>query len=271
MTAQVVTSQVVMLTGDDRGAEIRRWCLAAALVVAAHGGLLGAYLLRPAPDAEGAPEAPPIIIDLAPMPVAPASQADLAPGPEMVEAQPTPKPPPQTEPELVEPVPEVNAPAEVTLPKPEPKASEQKPEERPDQKADTKPVDQNTPAPLTTAAPRSERSTAQAPAAPSPGSNAATRAAMAQWRDLVAARLQQNKRYPRDAEARHETGAAVLTFSVNRAGKVLSARVVKSSGHAVLDDEVLEMVHRAEPLPAFPPAMTQAAIQLTVPIQFSLR
>jgi hypothetical protein len=30
------------------------------------------------------------------------------------------------------------------------------------------------------------------------------------------------------------------------------------------------MLRRAEPLPAFGPAMTQSSIQLTVPIQFSL-
>lgn len=269
-----MTMQALILTGHDRGQEFRRWALAAALVVAVHGGLAAAYLLRPAPEAQGAPEAPAIIIDLAPVPVAPASQADLAPGPEMVEAQAAPKPPPQTEPEITEPMPPMDAPApaEVTLPKPEPKAVEQKPEEKPDEKKveETKPVEQAMPAPRTTAAPRSEQNTAAAPAAPSPGS-AASRAQMAQWRDLVAARLQQNKRYPREAEVRHETGVVTLNFSVDRNGKVLSSRIIKSSGHVSLDDEVLAMLRRAAPLPAFGPAMTQSAIQLTVPIQFSLR
>ena len=263
--------QALILADGDERHEFKRWAAAAALVVLAHAGLAGAYLLRPAPEDEGAPEAPAIIIDLAPVPVAPASQADLAPGPEMIEAQPAPKPPPQTEKELVESVPEAMVPAEVALPKPEPKAVEKKTEERPDdQKSDAPPSEQAAPAPRTTAAPRSEQNTALTPAAPSPGS-AASRAQLAQWRDLVAARLQQNKRYPRDAEARHETGIVTLNFSVDRRGKVLSSRIVKSSGHSSLDEEVLAMVHRAEPLPAFGPAMTQSVIQLTVPIQFSQR
>jgi len=267
-----MTAQALILSGQDRGQEFKRWSLAAALVVAAHAGLASAYLLRPAPEAEGAPEAPAIIIDLAPMPVAPSSQADLAPGPEMVEAQPAPAPPPRAEPEVVEPVPKVEAPAEVTLPKPEPKAVEHKPEQKPDdRKVDTRPVEQATPAPRTTAAPRSEQATAPVPAGPSPGSSAASRAQMAQWRDLVAARLQQNKRYPRAAEARRETGVVTLNFSVDRRGKVLSSRILKSSGHSSLDEEVLAMVRRAEPLPAFGPAMAQSKIELTVPIQFSLR
>jgi protein TonB len=240
------------------------------MVVVAHAGLAGAYLLRPTPEVDGAPEAPAIIVDLAPMPVAPSSQADLAPGPEMIEAQPAPKPPPQTEKELVDSIPEPPAAAEVTLPKPEPKAAEKRTAEQPDdQKFEAKPAEQAPPAPKTTASPRSEQNTTQAPAAPSPG-RAASRAQLAQWRDLVAARLQQNKRYPREAEVRRETGVVTLNFSVDRRGKVLSSRIVRSSGHSSLDDEVLAMLRRAEPLPAFGPAMTQSSIQLTVPIQFSL-
>ena len=145
----------------------------------------------------------------------------------------------------------------MTLPLPEPKAAEKKPEEKPDtQKAETKPVQQNTPAPRTTAAPRSEQHTAATPQAPSPGS-AASRAAIASWRDLVLARLQQNKRYPAGAEARREQGVATLSFSVDRHGRVLARSITRSSGSAALDAEVLAMVQRAQPLPAFPPAMTQ--------------
>ena len=130
---------------------------------------MAGYFYLPEAEPEGSAVSPAVIVELAPVPVAPASPDDLAPGPDMLEAQPTPKPPEQTEPEIVEPVPKIEAPAEVTLPLPVPKAAEKKPEENPDtQKAETKPVQQQTPAPRTTAAPRSETSTAAAPAAPVP-------------------------------------------------------------------------------------------------------
>jgi protein TonB len=87
----------------------------------------------------------------------------------------------------------------------------------------------------------------------------------------VVARLQQAKRYPSGAEARREQGVATLSFSVNRHGRVVSHRIARSSGHSSLDQEVLAMIQRAQPLPAFPPAMTQAVVHLTVPIRFSLR
>ena len=85
------------------------------------------------------------------------------------------------------------------------------------------------------------------------------------------ARLQQNKRYPAGAESRREQGVATLSFSVDRNGRVLARSVARSSGVPALDEEVLAMVQRSQPLPAFPPAMTQQSINLVVPIRFTLR
>ena len=62
-----------------------------------------------------------------------------------------------------------------------------------------------------------------------------------------------------------------LSLSVDRNGRVLARSISKSSGVAALDEEVLAMVQRAQPLPAFPPAMMQQSVNLVVPIRFSLR
>ena len=260
-----MTAPALILQGPDAREEFRRWSLAAAIVCAAHVGLMAGYMLMPAAEPEGAMESPAVLIDFAPVPAAPASPDDIAPGPDMLEAQPTPMSPEQVEPQVVEPMPRVEAPAEVT-----PKATEKKPAENPDkQKSETTPVQRNTPAPQTTAAPRSEQHTAATPQAPSPG-NAASRAAIASWRDLVVARLQQHERYPAAAAGR-EQGVVMLSFSVERNGRVLARSISKSSGVAAVDEEVLAMVQRAQPLPAFPPAMMQQSVNLVVPIRFSLR
>jgi protein TonB len=255
-----MTAGALALADFDSGAELRRWALAAAIVLAAHVGLASVYWLMPYPEAEGSAEAPAVIVDLAPLAASP-SQQDLAPGPQTVEPQPTPKQE-QTEPKVVEPVPMAEAPAEVTLPKPEPKAVEKKPEED-TQKAERAVVQE-------TATARSARETAATPAAPSPGSEAAQRA-IAKWRDLLMARLAQNKRYPASARARGEQGVVMLSFTVDRSGHVLARSIAKGSGFAALDEEVLAMVKRAEPLPAFPPAMVQPQIQETVPIRFRVQ
>ena len=263
-------ARTIILPGHDDGWDFKRWGLSAAIVVAAHFGLMASYLLLPSSQPPGAPLAPAVIVDLAPLAVAPSSPVDLAPGPEMVESQPLPEPPPPA-PQVVQPMPKIEAPAEVTLPLPEPpKPVEQKPVEKPEsKKPEPVRVERKPPAPRTAASPKSEYRTAPVPRAPSPGS-AASHAAMASWRDLVVARLQQSKRYPSGAESNREQGVVTLSFSVDRHGRVLSRSIVRGSGHSSLDQEVLAMIQRAQPLPAFPPAMTQPSIHLTVPIRFSL-
>jgi protein TonB len=52
---------------------------------------------------------------------------------------------------------------------------------------------------------------------------------------------------------------------------VLSHHVERSSGHAVLDREVEELLERASPLPAMPADMTQDRLEVVVPIAFGLR
>lgn len=262
-----MTAQALILQAPSVGDEIKRWTLAAAIVGAAHFGLMAGYLLMPEPEVEGSPVSPAVIVELAPVPVAPFSPNDLAPGPEMVEAQPTPKPPPQVEPEVVEPMPKLEAPVEITLPEPKPKAAEKKPEESPDtQKTETPPVEQTVAAPRTTAAPRSDEHTAATPQAPSPG-NAQSRDATLKWQALVAARLQRSKRNPAGADAQRR-GVAMLTFSVDRHGRILSKSVSRSSGYPGLDEEALAMLQRAQPLPAFLPGMTQEVESLTQEVRF---
>jgi periplasmic protein TonB len=91
------------------------------------------------------------------------------------------------------------------------------------------------------------------------------------WESLLLKHLQEFKNYPLDARQRNEQGVVLLAFSIDRNGHVTSRRIVKSSGYADLDGEVLALVERAQPMPAFPPSMTEAELNLTVPIRFSLR
>lgn len=91
------------------------------------------------------------------------------------------------------------------------------------------------------------------------------------WETNLVKHLQQFKRYPGDAQARGEEGVVLLSFSVDRTGHVLTHKIARSSGFPLLDAEVMSMIERAQPLPAFPASMTQETLDLTVPIRFSLR
>ena len=65
--------------------------------------------------------------------------------------------------------------------------------------------------------------------------------------------LNKFKQYPATAGARHASGETLVTFSVDREGKIISSSVVKSSGE--LDQAPLEMLIKAQPLPPFPADM----------------
>lgn len=83
--------------------------------------------------------------------------------------------------------------------------------------------------------------------------------------------LNRHKRYPSRARRLRQEGTVKVSFTINRSGRVLSHRIVSSSGHALLDQEVEAMLKRASPLPSFPPGMSQSQLTITVPIRFSLR
>lgn len=83
--------------------------------------------------------------------------------------------------------------------------------------------------------------------------------------------LERYKQYPRMAELRRQQGTALLRFTMTRDGRVVSHRLDRSSGHAVLDREAEELIERASPLPAMPADMSQERLEVVVPIAFGLR
>lgn len=182
-------------------------------------------------------------------------QLDIAPGPQMQEAEPPP-PEPEKPQEVVEeqvPPTPVQEKAEVVAPPEKPK-----PEPKPIVKPKPKPVERpkkptEAPAPRTTATPQ------------------AAQAARANYNGILSAHLQRYKQYPSGAKAAGEQGVAMLSFTVSRNGQVLGAHLARSSGSSALDGETMSMIRRAQPLPSFPPEMTQSSASFTVPVRFFLR
>jgi periplasmic protein TonB len=223
----------------------RRWIISGVAVLCGYAAAAAAGLLlwRPQPHQIG-DDSSVISIELAPIDsTADAKRTDVAPAPkEMVEqkaipAQPVKQP---EQPKVEEQPPPKPAPTAIALPmekKPPVPVAEQRP-----------------PAPVTAA----------------PVKGGAPRIAPS-WESRLFRRLQQAKRYPSEARAHGEQGVVLLAFSIDRDGHVISRHVVHGSGYAALDDEAMALVMRAQPMPAFPPSMTEAELNLTVPIHFSLR
>ena len=249
-------------------AAARRWGASAFAIAAAHAALIAValnwYTQRPVPGVS----LPAIMVDMAPASSAPQpTQMDLAPGPVMQQADASPPEPAAAEAvqEQIAPTPPQEKP-EVIAP-PEPKTEiplAVKPKVvRPDAK---KPTDAP-PAPRTTASPKAER---QAPAA-SAANAGASAAALASYRQMVAAHLQRFKQYPPAAKAAGQQGTARVSFTLSRSGGVLSVGLGGSSGHSALDAETLAMVRRAQPFPAFPADVKQASMPFSAPVAFYIR
>jgi periplasmic protein TonB len=255
---------------DETGIALR-WAACLLVVMAAH--MAAVLLLRTSMSDHGTHAAPAaVLLDLAPE-----LQAPPAPEPE-----PTPSPAPS------EPV--TSSPPESPLPvgQPPPLPQELPPVEPPLMEVPVSPTAQPEvvppipppspprPAARTIKRPPAERATRSPPppmqaspvpvqAAPQPGVIPTT------WQDALRAHLARFKRYPMLAQRRGEEGTAMVRFTMNRAGTVLSVMVVRGTGHSALDHEAQQWIERAQPLPPPPSDVAGDRIELVIPLKFELR
>ncbi|CAN5407293.1 energy transducer TonB [soil metagenome] len=245
----------LVLHGPPDKADIRRWAIAAGIVIAVHVGAIAAGLNWYTPPDVLGTASEPIMLDLESAPQTPDPVQDIAPGPPMQEAEPPP-PEPEKPQEVVEeqvPPTPVQEKAEVVAPPEKPK-----PEPKPIVKPKPKPIE------------RPKKPT-EAPAPQTSASPQAAQAARMNYNGLLSAHLQRYKQYPPGAKAAGEQGVAMLSFTVSRSGQVLGAHLARSSGSSALDGETMSMIRRAQPLPSFPPEMTQSSASFTVPVRVFLR
>ena len=129
------------------------------------------------------------------------------------------------------------------------------------------------PAPLTLAPPALPVETAAVPAAPEQGPFTPSDAkALQSWQKQIVALLERNKRYPAAAQARRQQGVAQVSFSLDRQGRVVESRLMRSSGATLLDEEALALIRRAQPFPPWPARELRGEkVELTVPIRFNLK
>ena len=105
--------------------------------------------------------------------------------------------------------------------------------------------------------------TGVAPSTPPASESAAT----ASWQKSLVARLARLQQYP--PLARGVQGVVSLAFSIDRHGNLVSSRIVKSSGSALLDAAALDLIKRAAPLPPPPAEIADSELSFVVPIRFA--
>ncbi|MDH4190475.1 MAG: TonB family protein [Betaproteobacteria bacterium] len=105
---------------------------------------------------------------------------------------------------------------------------------------------------------------AAAPAGPDP-------ALVRQYRVAVMGAAQRYKRYPRIAMENTWQGRVEVTMKVRANGSLATLDVKKSTGHAVLDHQALDMIREANSRTPLPETLRGREFAIDIPVVFSLR
>jgi protein TonB len=205
--------------------------------------------IRPEPKIEPRPEPPPVA-RIEPRPEPPPTPT--------VEPRPEPRPEPRTEirPEP-QPVPR-EAPPPAVQPRVEPSVAAP---------AVVRPV----PAPVATAPAPPVVAPQPPPSAPKITDDAHENRLVATYGQSISKEIKRYQKYPPPAQRRGWEGTAEVLLQLAADGKVTGITLGKSSGHAILDEEALDMVRRASPLPQAPPDLRGRPLVVSVPIVFRLQ
>ncbi len=240
-----------------------------------------AMLSEAPPPAPAEPPPEPVKVETPPEPTpaepTPVEVAELPPPPEPPLDLPLPEPPPEVKPEelirsITPPVADLPPPPPPPKPKPAPKprpvvvksppAVPKPPQEvipaaqtvsEPPPQANPPPVVARDPGPVVAAAPS---------APPAPDSDYMSK--LSSW-------LARHKPDAGRTMRGQRQGQAVVEFTISRDGRVLGKKLVQSSGNETLDMAALEMIDRANPMPAMPASFTADSWTLTIPVNFQLR
>lgn len=174
------------------------------------------------------------------------------------------------------PQPVVTPPPKPAPPKPKPKP---KPKLKPVQRLTPKPVTrylaEETPKERPDPTPAPEPSPAPAPkAAPRPAVAAGPAAKPNQpdfgWlQRYLAEKIRRNRHYPGAARSQGLEGRVLVRAVIGSSGDLLSAEILKSSGHDILDEEAVATLRRSTPVPVSE-AHHWNQVAITIPFDYHL-
>ncbi len=147
----------------------------------------------------------------------------------------------------------------------------------------TGPAPTAAPAPMTKAAPAPVESapvapapvaaivrTEPAPAVPVHAEEPLDPALLERYGRSLSSALARQQQYPRIAAMRGWEGEVQLRVTIARKGNIVATQVVHSSGFDVLDQNAVQLVTNAAPLPRPPETLQNREIQIIVPVHYKL-
>jgi protein TonB len=76
--------------------------------------------------------------------------------------------------------------------------------------------------------------------------------ALVRYEQMLPLWLQKFKKYPKHARLLKLKGKGVIKITIARNGKVIKSQIDKSTGYAILDGAMLDMVEKADPVVPVP-------------------
>jgi len=90
------------------------------------------------------------------------------------------------------------------------------------------------------------------------------------WQSVLLGQLERHKRYPREARRKKQEAIVYVRITINRDGTLVDYRLTQPSAHKSLNQETLNLIARAQPLPPPPPKIGGDTLEFVVPIEFYL-
>jgi periplasmic protein TonB len=137
-------------------------------------------------------------------------------------------------------------------------------------KAATPPVDNVPVAPVAPAPVAAIVRAEPAPAAPAHADEPLDPALLERYGRSLSSALARQQQYPRIAAMRGWEGEVQLRVTIARKGNIVATQVVHSSGFEVLDQNAVQLVTNAGPLPRPPETLQNREIQIIVPVHYKL-
>lgn len=113
------------------------------------------------------------------------------------------------------------------------------------------------------------RAEALAPSAPATD-EAPDPAQLERYGRSLSSALARQQNYPRLAALRGWEGEVQLRVTIARKGNVIATQVVRSSGFEILDQNAVQLIAAAGPLPRPPESLQNREIQVIVPVHYKL-
>ncbi len=263
------------------GSRLRRWSIAGAVMFSMHAaaGTLalidwpqdetsedtsGAFMLELAAEA-AAPPTEPVNLAIGARAEEVAASAAMVPMQEVKEKAESETPNVAESPLAPKPEVVVQKKQEVVeKPKEEPQNDEPRPQIETVATATSAPQEAKAPPPV-------EAPPAEQAVGPKQGVSSKPSEAMITWQKAVALHLNKHKRFPQDARDHGDEGIAVVWFSLDRSGKVITGRLDRSCGSSQLDKEAVEVLNRASPFPRPPTELADLSFNFSLPIRFQIK